>query len=102
MTLGRRRPETTGVNVAAPQVQLWDEGLWDELLAYLEEGRVIPIVGPSWVVEDQEERTTLESYVATRLAAKVALPAGASAATLNDVVSRYLQQGRRREALYPA
>jgi hypothetical protein len=84
------------VNVAAPQVQLWDESLWDELLAYVEEGRVIPIVGPTWVVEDQGQRTTVESYVATRLAAKVALPAAAGDArvTLNGVVSRYLQQGK--------
>ena len=50
------------------------------------------------------QRTTLEGYVATRLAAKVALPAGDGdvPVTLNGVVSRYLQQGKRREALYPA
>jgi TIR domain/SIR2-like domain len=85
------------------QSQLWDEGLWDELLAYLDEGRVIPIVGATWVVEGQGQRTTLEGFVAERLAARFGLASddGAGSLSLNGVVSRYLQQGRRREALYP-
>jgi hypothetical protein len=84
--------------------QLWDEGLWDELVAYLEEGRVIPIVGTTWVVEGAGQSTTLERYVAERLPAKVGLADDDRHAplTLNSVVSRYLQQGHRRERLYPA
>jgi hypothetical protein len=85
--------------------QLWDESLWDELLAHLEEGRVIPIVGPSWVVECGGSRTTLESYVAVKLAEKYALTGEMDDApiTLNRVVSRFLiRPGNRRETLYPA
>jgi hypothetical protein len=86
------------------QAQLWDESLWEELLAYLDEGRVIPVVGQTWLAEGQGPKTTFESYVAARLAAKFGLAAveGDTPVTLNDVVSRCLQQGRRREALYPA
>jgi phosphodiesterase/alkaline phosphatase D-like protein len=33
--------------VAIGSEPLWDEGIWEELLAYIEEERVIPIVGPA-------------------------------------------------------
>jgi hypothetical protein len=83
--------------------ELWEEGLWEELLAYVDEGQVIPIVGPSWVIEDQGHKTTLEAYVASKLAEKFELPPVENGAppTLNDIVSRYLlKAGKRRQTLY--
>ncbi len=37
----------------SPESQFWDEGLWEELIPSLEEGRIIPIIGPNWTVEYQ-------------------------------------------------
>lgn len=85
--------------------ELWEETLWDELLPYLDESHVIPIVGGSWAVDCEGQKTTLERYVATKLTEKFALDPGENGvpATLNDVVSRYLlKPGKRRQTLYPA
>ena len=90
--------------VAIDGEPLWDEGIWEELLAYIEEERVIPIVGPaSSTVLVDGLAISLEAYVAERLASRLTLPSGALPATptLNDVVSLYLHRGGRREALYP-
>jgi hypothetical protein len=98
----RRRLVHMNLDAALSHRDLWDESLWDELLAYLEEGRVIPVIGPTWWIENAEGKTTLESYVAARLATKVGLTETGADVTLNNVVSRCLQLGKRREALYPA
>jgi hypothetical protein len=90
--------------VAIAGEPLWDENIWEELLAYIEEERVIPIVGPASSTIVAEGRSiSLEAYVAERLASRFGLPPDAlpSIPTLNDVVSLYLHQGGRREALYP-
>jgi hypothetical protein len=83
---------------------LWDEDIWEDLLAYIEEERVIPIVGPasSTVVVDGVP-VSLEDYVAQRLTSRLGLPSDAlpPAPTLNEVVSLYLRRNGRREALYP-
>src|SRR5215472_115931 len=83
---------------------LWDDEIWEELLAYIEEERVIPIIGPasSTVITDGQS-VSLEDYVAGRLAPRLGLPSGAlpPAPTLNEVVSLYLRRNGRREALYP-
>src|SRR5438309_1670223 len=90
--------------VAIPGEPLWDENIWEELLAYIEEERVIPIVGPASSTVVLEGRSiSLETYVAEQLASRLALPPDALplAPTLNEVVSYYLHRGGRREALYP-
>src|SRR6516164_7403944 len=82
----------------------WDESIWEELLAYIEEERVIPIIGPaSFTVDNDGRQTSLECYVAERLAPRLALaPDALSAApTLNEVVSLHLRRNGRREAVYP-
>jgi hypothetical protein len=91
--------------ISVPSEPLWDEGIWEELLAYIEEKRVIPIVGPaSSTVAVEGRPMSLEAYVAERLAFRLGLPPDAlpSIPTLNDVVSLYLHRGGRREALYPS
>ena len=90
--------------ITVPSEPSWDESIWDELLAYIEEERVIPIIGPaSFTVANEGRQTSLESYVAERLVPSLGLPSGALplAPTLNEVVSLYLHRNGRREAVYP-
>jgi hypothetical protein len=87
-----------------PAIELWDDGLWEELLAYVEAGIVVPIIGPaSYPVEIEGRTVALDSYIAERLASKLALPAAvvSPGTTLNNVVSAYLRGGGRRERVYP-
>lgn len=77
---------------------------WEELLACIEERRVIPIVGPDLLlVDDSAARKTLNRLLAEKLAERLhldtaALPAGAG---LNDVVCQHLKTRGRREEVYP-
>jgi hypothetical protein len=86
------------------QGELWDEGIWDELLTYIEAEDVIPIIGPDLLQVDIDGHTTLlDRYLAERLAAKLNLPISSSAddLTLNNVVSQLLRC-ERRERIYSA
>src|SRR6516225_1746762 len=90
--------------IAVPIEPLWDESIWEELLAYIEEERVVPIIGPaSSSIVAKGRPVSLEDYVAGRLAPRLGLPSDAlpPAPTLNEVVSLYLRRNGRREALYP-
>ena len=82
----------------------FDELFWEDLLAYIEEKRVIPIIGPdilSVVAEGQE--VPLYSFLAKKLSERLSistndLPENFS---VNDVVCQHLRAGRRREDVYP-
>lgn len=80
-----------------------DEDAWDDLLSFIEERRVIPIVGPELLMVATEERPRLlYDWVAERLAAKLnvdtrRLP---QPYTLNDVVCWFLADRGRREEAY--
>jgi hypothetical protein len=90
--------------VATAGEPLWDENIWEELLPHIEEGRVVPIIGPASSTVIVEGRPlSLEAYVAEQLASRLALPSDAlpPSPTLNEVVSLYLHRNGRREALYP-
>ncbi len=81
---------------------IFDDDVWEDLLNYIEERRVIPIVGPELLkVETESGPRLLNHWVAERLAARLGVdtaPLGAPA-TLNDVVCTYLAgRGRREEA----
>jgi TIR domain/SIR2-like domain len=94
-------------DLASPQLDstLWEEELWDELLAYIEEQRVIPIIGPDLMrVEIEGSEVLLDRYLASQLAAKFSLPLNLLPAqpSLDQVVWQLLARKRRREALYPA
>ena len=89
-------PATTGV------LQAFDEDAWDDLLNYIEERRVIPIIGPDLLrVQTDRGLRPLYEWLAEKLAARlsvdvVGLP---QPLTLNDVMCCYLgQRGRREEA----
>jgi hypothetical protein len=80
-----------------------DEDAWDDLLSFIEERRVIPIVGPEllMVATDQGPRL-LYDWVAERLAARLnvdtrQLP---QPFTLNDVVCWFVAARGRREEAY--
>lgn len=78
---------------------------WDVLLDFIEDRRVIPIIGSDLVrISVDGESTTFDHYLADQLAERLGLPAGAKEErlSLNDVVCRYVSSGRRaREDLYP-
>jgi hypothetical protein len=84
-------------------LQAFDEDAWDDLLNYIEERRVIPILGPDLLrVQTDTGLRPLYEWLAEKLAAKlqvdlVGLP---RPATLNDVLCCYLGQHGRREEAY--
>src|SRR5262249_23070173 len=78
---------------ALTDADLWEEGLWNELLAYLEDGRVIPILGPDLLtIEVQGRRMLLDRYLALELAGGLALRREELSAdpTLAEVVCHFL------------
>ncbi|MEO7478200.1 MAG: toll/interleukin-1 receptor domain-containing protein [Lysobacteraceae bacterium] len=87
----------------AEQLQNFDEDAWDDLLNYIEERRVIPIIGPDLLrVQTDQGLRPLYEWLAEKLAARlsvdvVGLP---QPLTLNDVMCCYLGQHGRREEAY--
>jgi len=83
--------------------KMWEDEIWDELLTYIEEERVVPILGPSLSrVEIDGKQTTVERYVAAQLALREQITAEKLPIdfTLNDVIRSYLGGGGHREELY--
>jgi len=81
---------------------LFDDDAWDDLLNYIEEKRVIPIIGPDLLrVQTDRGLRPLYEWLAEKLAAKLSVDPSVlpQPLTLNDVVCAYLgQRGRREEA----
>jgi len=90
------------VTVAMSAVEDFDEDAWDDLLNYIEEKRVIPIIGPDLLrVQTDRGLRPLYEWLAEKLAAKLSVDPSVlpQPLTLNDVVCAYLgQRGRREEA----
>jgi hypothetical protein len=94
---------TMSTNQAASSaLQVFDEDAWDDLLNYIEERKVIPIIGPDLLrVQTDSGLRPLYDWLAEKLAARlsvdvVGLP---RPLTLNDVMCCFLgQRGRREEA----
>ena len=84
-------------------LQAFDEDAWDDLLNYIEERRVIPIIGPDLLrVQTDRGLRPLYEWLAEKLAARlsvdvVGLP---QPLTLNDVMCCFLGQHGRREEAY--
>jgi hypothetical protein len=79
------------------------EGFWDNLLDYIEDRTVVPIIGPELVtVREGEREVPLYRWVAQRLAADLELPMAElpDGFGLNDVVSMHLRRRGEREELY--
>ncbi|HXD84694.1 MAG TPA: toll/interleukin-1 receptor domain-containing protein, partial [Rudaea sp.] len=82
--------------------QAFDDDAWDDLLNYIEEHRVIPIIGPDLLrVQTDTGLRPLYVWLAEKLAARLSVDTSAlpQPLTLNDVMCSYLgQRGRREEA----
>ncbi|MEN8261328.1 MAG: toll/interleukin-1 receptor domain-containing protein [Pseudomonadota bacterium] len=82
-------------------VGLDTEHLWDQVLEFIEEGRVIPVIGPELLmVEINGASTLLYGYLAEQLARRLHLSPEPED-TLSGVTCRYIAQGRDREDIYP-
>jgi hypothetical protein len=91
------------MTIAAPIVENFDEDAWDDLLNYIEEKRVIPIIGPDLLrVQTDRGLRPLYEWLAEKLAAKLSVEPGVlpQPLTLNDVICAYLGQRGRREEVY--
>src|SRR5580692_5461888 len=79
-----------------------DDDAWDDLLSYIEERRVIPIVGPELLqVTTERGPRLLYDWLAEKLAARLNVDVSQlpQPYTLNDVVCWFLgARGRREEA----
>jgi len=77
------------------------ERLWEQLLDFIEDGRVIPVIGPELLMLELDGKSTLlYSYLAEQLAKRLQI-SSEPADTLNVVACRYLSQGGQREDIYP-
>jgi hypothetical protein len=80
-----------------------DDDAWDDLLNFIEERRVIPIVGPELLkVETETGPRLLYEWIAERLAGKLGVDTAQlpRPCTLNDVVCWFLSSRGRREEAY--
>ena len=93
----------TSASIAALPRTTPDEDAWDDLLSFIEERRVVPIVGPELLMVTTERGPRLLfDWVAEKLAARLNvrttdLP---QPYTLNDVVCLFLAGRGRREKAY--
>jgi hypothetical protein len=82
--------------------QSFDDDAWDDLLNYIEEHRVIPIIGPDLLrVQTDGGLRPLYVWLAEKLAARLSVNTAElpQPLTLNDVMCSWLgQRGRREEA----
>ena len=91
-----------GAAAAVPMTTL-DDDAWDDLLSFIEERRVIPIVGPELLMVSTERGPRLLfDWVAERLAARLNVSTAElpHPYTLNDVVCVFLAARGRREEAY--
>jgi hypothetical protein len=94
-------PETADRS-PVPSVPFSDD-VWEDLLNYIEEKRVIPIVGPELLKVDTEKGPQLLIvWLAEKLAARLGVDVSllAQPLELNDVVCAYLVNHGRREEAY--
>jgi hypothetical protein len=90
------------LSAAIPAQQYFDEDAWDDLLNYIDERRVIPIIGPDLLrVQTDRGLRPLYEWLAEKLATRLQVSTAnlPQPLALNDVVCSYLgQRGRREEA----
>ncbi len=86
-----------------PPLSTLDEDAWEDLLNFIEERRVIPILGPELLtVETEGGPRLLYDWIAEKLAAKLNVDTAQlpQPYTLNDVVCWFLSSRGRREEAY--
>ncbi len=80
------------------------ESLWAQLLGYIEEGLVIPVVGSGLLqVSTQQGNKSYYAYLAERVAERLGVSAAElpTGNELNAVACRYLTKGGQVDELYP-
>jgi len=86
-----------------PPLATLDEDAWEDLLNFIEERRVVPILGPELLtVETESGPRLLYDWIAEKLAAKLNVDTSQlpQPYTLNDVVCWFLSSRGRREEAY--
>jgi len=86
-----------------PPLATLDDDAWDDLLNFIEERRVIPIIGPELLkVETETGPRLLYDWIAEKLAGKLNVDTARlpQPYTLNDVVCWFLSSHGRREEAY--
>jgi TIR domain/SIR2-like domain len=86
-----------------PPVATLDDDAWEDLLNFIEERRVIPIIGPELLKVDTESGPRLlYDWVAEKVAARLNVDTAQlpQPYTLNDVVCWFLASRGRREEAY--
>ena len=93
----------SAASAAALMATTLDDDAWDDLLSFIEERRVIPIVGPELLMVTTERGPRLlYEWAAERLAARLNVNTAElpQPYTLNDVVCLFLAARGRREEAY--
>jgi hypothetical protein len=93
----------SNTSAAAATVSTLDDDAWDDLLSFIEERRVIPIVGPELLLVSTERGPRLLlDWVAEKLAKRLNVNTSELPRpyTLNDVVCWFLSARGRREEAY--
>ena len=93
----------SNASAATALVSTLDDDAWDDLLSFIEERRVIPIVGPELLlVATERGPRLLLDWVAEKLAGRlnVNIAELPQPYTLNDVVCWFLSARGRREEAY--
>lgn len=93
----------SGAESSAPHGAAFNDDVWEDLLNYIEEKRVIPIIGPELLkVETDTGPRLLQHWLAEKLAARLNVDSAPLPVplALNDVVCSYLTNHGRREEAY--
>jgi len=82
-----------------------EDRLWSQLIRFIRDGAVVPVIGPELLEIPSAEGGSKNFYtlVAEELAQRLALepPQSTGARALNEVASSFLASGNRTEELYP-
>ena len=82
----------------------FDESLWEDLLVFIEEKCVIPVIGADLIqVECEGQQTPFYHWAAREVSSRLGLRPDPMPAdySLNDVMCAHLAAGGRREEVYP-
>jgi hypothetical protein len=91
------------MNAVSQVMSALDDDAWDDLLSFIEERRVIPIIGPELLrIETERGPRLLYDWLAEKLAARLSVDTTQlpQPYTLNDVVCWFLSARGRREEAY--
>jgi|SRR6516225_9224917 len=83
-TLDRESAMALGEGANASAADAWDDESWDDLLAYIEAGSVVPIIGPAcYPVEIDGRTTSLDRHVAEASGSESGIADGGNSARQN-------------------